>query len=180
MKDANDAEYKRNEERHKSLLDKLNEVRDAIAGKFRPNVGGDIPPGPDRSDRTIVGIKFNRGPKMKSAAHDAGKMKDSSYSPDDHETKMSDFEAKQSKRSKRAEKYDKAQARRSKGLASDVSDIADSVHGQLNGLGKNVYKIYRLLLSKLGGSDSDYDGANNKEYMAFPHLLQSQMHSMES
>ena len=163
MKDANDAEYKRNEERHKSLLDKLNEVRDAIAGKFRPNVGGNVPP--DYSGRKVSSFKFNRGPKMKSAAHDAGKMKDPSYSSDDHETKMSDFEAKQSKRSKRAEKYDKAQARRSKGLASDVSDIADSVHGQLNGLGKNVYKIYRLLLSKLGGSDSDYDGANNKEYM---------------
>ena len=163
MKDASDAEYKRNEERHKSLLDKLNEVRDAIAGKFRPNVGGDTPP--DYSGREVSGFKFNRGPKMKSAAHDAGKMKDPSYSPDDHETKMSDFETKQSKRSKKAEKYDKAQARRSKGLASDVSDIADSVHGQLNGLGKNVYKIYRLLLSKLGGSDSDYDGANNKEYM---------------
>ena len=165
MKDASDAEYKRNEERHKSLLDKLNEVRDAITGKFRPNVGGDIPPRPDYSGRDITGFKFNRGPKMKSAAHDAGKMKDPSYPSDDHETKMSDFEAKQSKRSKRAEKYDKAQARRSKGLASDVSDIADSVHGQLNGLGKNVYKIYRLLLNKLGGSDSDYDGANNKEYM---------------
>ena len=55
--------------------------------------------------------------------------------------------------------------RRTKGIASDVSDIADSVHGQLNGLGKNVFKIYRLLLRKLGGDDADYDGENNKEYM---------------
>ena len=55
--------------------------------------------------------------------------------------------------------------RRTKGIASDVSDIADSVHGQLNGLGKNVFKIYRLLLRKLGGEDADYDGENNKEYM---------------
>lgn len=34
-------------------------------------------------------------------------------------------------------------------IASNVNDIADSVHGQLNGVGSNVNKIYRLLGRKI-------------------------------
>ena len=48
-----------------------------------------------------------------------------------------------------------------------VSQIADSVYGQLNGVGKNVNKIYRVLLKKSGMSDSEIDGDNNKSYMGF-------------
>lgn len=49
-------------------------------------------------------------------------------------------------------------------IASNVNDIADSVHGQLNGVGSNVNKIYRLLLKHFGERDEDIEGDNNKTY----------------
>lgn len=52
-------------------------------------------------------------------------------------------------------------------IASNVSDIADSVHGQLNGVGSNVNKIYRLLLKHFGERDEDIKGDNNKTYQGF-------------
>lgn len=52
-------------------------------------------------------------------------------------------------------------------LASNVNDIADSVHGQLNGVGSNVNKIYRLLLKHFGERDEDIKGDNNKTYQGF-------------
>ena len=57
--------------------------------------------------------------------------------------------------------------RSSRSIADDVRDIADSVHGQLNGVGSNVNKIYRVLLKKNGLNDDDIKGDNNKEYMGF-------------
>ena len=52
-------------------------------------------------------------------------------------------------------------------IASNVNDIADSVHGQLNGVGSNVNKIYRLLLKHFGERDEDIEGDNNKTYQGF-------------
>ena len=54
-----------------------------------------------------------------------------------------------------------------KSIQSDVSKISDSVYGQLNGVGRNVYKIYKLLLKKFNESDENIDGENNKEYVGF-------------
>ena len=52
-------------------------------------------------------------------------------------------------------------------IQKDVSKISDSVYGQLNGVGSNVNKIYRLLLKQFGRKDEDIKGANNKEYVGF-------------
>lgn len=52
-------------------------------------------------------------------------------------------------------------------IAADVRDIADSVHGQLNGVGLNVNKIYKILLKKNGLTDDDIVGDNNKAYLGF-------------
>lgn len=48
-------------------------------------------------------------------------------------------------------------------IEKDVSKISDSVHGQLNGVGYNVNKIYRTLLKKWGYSDKNIKGDNNKQ-----------------
>lgn len=52
-------------------------------------------------------------------------------------------------------------------IQRDVSKIADSVYGQLNGVGSNINKIYRVLLKKMGLKDDDIKGDNNKSYMGF-------------
>ena len=59
----------------------------------------------------------------------------------------------------------KSSKRRTGDIASNVRDIADSVHGQLNGVGLNVNKIYKVLLKLTGTSDSDITGDNNKQYV---------------
>ena len=46
-------------------------------------------------------------------------------------------------------------------IQKDVSKISDSVYGQLNGVGSNVNKIYRLLLKRFGKKDEDIQGDNN-------------------
>lgn len=57
--------------------------------------------------------------------------------------------------------------RRTGDIASNVRDIADSVHGQLNGVGLNINKIYKVLLKLTGTSDDDITGDNNKQYVGF-------------
>lgn len=52
-------------------------------------------------------------------------------------------------------------------IQKDVSKITDSVYGQLNGVGSNINKIYKVLLKKLGLKDDDIKGENNKEYVGF-------------
>lgn len=52
-------------------------------------------------------------------------------------------------------------------IAEEVDKISDSVYGQLNGVGSNINKIYRLLLKITGHSDDDIKGDNNKEYVGF-------------
>lgn len=52
-------------------------------------------------------------------------------------------------------------------IAIEVDKISDSVYGQLNGVGSNINKIYRLLLKLSGHSDDDIKGDNNKEYVGF-------------
>ena len=52
-------------------------------------------------------------------------------------------------------------------IQKDVSQIANSVYGQLNGVGSNVNKIYKVLLKKNGLKDEDIKGENNKEYVGF-------------
>lgn len=103
----------------------------------------------------------NNAPKIKASAPSGSATKISTNSPKAESPSYDESTSVSGRRPRDAKKEE----RRTKGIASDVSDIADSVHGQLNGLGKNVFKIYRLLLRKLGGDDADYDGENNKEYM---------------
>lgn len=102
-------------------------------------------------------------PKVKASTAPGGTTKIASTPPNAESTSYDESATVAGGRSR--DRDAKKAERRTKGIASDVSDIADSVHGQLNGLGKNVFKIYRLLLRKLGGDDADYDGENNKEYM---------------
>ena len=52
-------------------------------------------------------------------------------------------------------------------IQKDISKISDSVYGQLNGVGSNVNKIYKLLLKRFGKKDEDIKGDNNKEYVGF-------------
>ena len=52
-------------------------------------------------------------------------------------------------------------------MLKNVGQIADSVYGQLNGVGSNANKIYRLLLKKNGMEDDDIKGDNNKQYVGF-------------
>lgn len=52
-------------------------------------------------------------------------------------------------------------------IASNVKDIADSVHGQLNGVGLNINKIYKTLIKFFGINDKDVAGDNNKAYVGF-------------
>lgn len=52
-------------------------------------------------------------------------------------------------------------------IQRDVSKIADSVYGQLNGVGSNINKIYKVLLKKMGLKDEDIKGENNKSYVGF-------------
>jgi hypothetical protein len=52
-------------------------------------------------------------------------------------------------------------------IQKDVSKISDSVYGQLNGVGSNVNKTYKLLLKKFGVKDEDIKGNNNKQYVGF-------------
>lgn len=103
----------------------------------------------------------SKSPKIKASAPSGSATKISTNSPKAESPSYDESTSVSGRRPRDAKKEE----RRTKGIASDVSDIADSVHGQLNGLGKNVFKIYRLLLRKLGGDDADYDGKNNKEYM---------------
>ena len=49
-------------------------------------------------------------------------------------------------------------------ISANVKKIADSVDGQLNGVGYNVNKILKLLLKKNNMSDADVGGENNKKY----------------
>ena len=49
-------------------------------------------------------------------------------------------------------------------VESNVKKISDSVDGQLNGVGRNVNKILRVLMKKNGMSDDDVAGENNKKY----------------
>ena len=102
-------------------------------------------------------------PKVKASTSSGGATKIASTPPNAESISYDESATVAGGRSR--DRDAKKVERRTKGIASDVSDIADSVHGQLNGLGKNVFKIYRLLLRKLGGDDADYDGENNKEYM---------------
>ena len=46
---------------------------------------------------------------------------------------------------------------------SNISKIRDSVDGQLDGVGSNVYKTYKLLLKAFGFHDKDIKGKNNKD-----------------
>ncbi|MCM1218690.1 MAG: phage tail tip lysozyme [Lachnospiraceae bacterium] len=62
---------------------------------------------------------------------------------------------------------ERSRVRGARSIAKDVSDIANSVHGQLNGVGSNINKIYRLLLKITGHNDDDIKGDNNKEYVGF-------------
>ena len=52
-------------------------------------------------------------------------------------------------------------------VQKDVSQIANSVYGQLNGVGSNVNKIYRMMLKTNKMQDEDIQGENNKEYVGF-------------
>jgi hypothetical protein len=52
-------------------------------------------------------------------------------------------------------------------VKKDVGQIATSVYGQLNGVGSNINKIYKLLLKKFNVKDEDIKGENNKEYVGF-------------
>lgn len=52
-------------------------------------------------------------------------------------------------------------------IQRDVSKIADSVYGQLNGVGSNINKIYKVLLKKMDLKDEDIKGENNKQYVGF-------------
>ena len=54
-----------------------------------------------------------------------------------------------------------------KSLIDNVDKIADSVYGQLNGLGLNVNKIYKLLLKMTNHTDDEITGENNKQYVGF-------------
>lgn len=63
----------------------------------------------------------------------------------------------------------------SQSIAKDVSKISDSVYGQLNGVGKNVNKIYRMLLKATGMKDDDISGDNNKEYVGFLGKIRTMM-----
>ena len=49
-------------------------------------------------------------------------------------------------------------------ISTNVKKIADSVDGQLNGVGYNVNKILKVLLKKNGMSEEDVQGTNNKKY----------------
>ena len=50
-------------------------------------------------------------------------------------------------------------------IQKDTDKITDSVYGQLNGVGSNVNKIYKLLLKQFNTNDDDIDGENNKDYV---------------
>ena len=52
-------------------------------------------------------------------------------------------------------------------IQKDVSKTADSVYGQLNGVGSNINKIYKSLIKKFGYEDNDIKGDNNKSYVGF-------------
>jgi len=52
-------------------------------------------------------------------------------------------------------------------IQKDVHQIADSVYGQLNGVGSNVNKIYRMMLKINNIKDDDIKGDNNKSYVGF-------------
>lgn len=52
-------------------------------------------------------------------------------------------------------------------IYGDVSKISDSVYGQLNGVGSNVNKTYRLLLKTFGETDDNISGDNNKSHVGF-------------
>ena len=80
--------------------------------------------------------------------------------PKDKSLKASDFNVKMSD--------DKSKSKRHRwfnDIASNVKDIADSVHGQLNGVGLNINKIYKVLLKLTGTTDKDITGDNNKQYV---------------
>lgn len=49
-------------------------------------------------------------------------------------------------------------------ISTNVKKIAESVDGQLNGVGYNVNKILKVLLKKNGMSEDDVQGENNKKY----------------
>ena len=55
-------------------------------------------------------------------------------------------------------------------LGKNVSKISKSVDGQLNGVGHNTYRIYKLLKKRLGkglDDDDDDDGSDAKPYRSF-------------
>nr|DAJ68057.1 MAG TPA: Beta- N-acetylglucosaminidase [Caudoviricetes sp.] len=52
-------------------------------------------------------------------------------------------------------------------IAKDVRSIASEIHGQLDGLGGNVYKIRRIFQKKEGISDEDISGSANKDRQGF-------------
>lgn len=60
-------------------------------------------------------------------------------------------------------------------IQKDTDKMTDSVYGQLNGVGSNVNKIYKLLLKQFNTSDDDIDGENNKEYVGFLGRLRTKL-----
>jgi len=52
-------------------------------------------------------------------------------------------------------------------IAKDVRSIASEIHGQLDGLGGNVYRIRRIFQKKEGISDEDISGSANKDRQGF-------------
>jgi excisionase family DNA binding protein len=94
----------------------------------------------------------------------------SGYEPDN--TKVSVSPADQSSKSQGTSKSQNYSAPKIDSdfytsVKKDVSQIANSVYGQLNGVGSNINKIYRLLLKKFGEKDEDIKGDNNKSYVGF-------------
>ena len=59
---------------------------------------------------------------------------------------------------------DKKKVSKTTEISTNVKKIADSVDGQLNGVGYNVNKILKVLLKKNNMSDTDVEGENNKKY----------------
>lgn len=137
-------------------------------------VNGDTPPGtptPVNAEQDTPNTKANRGRRRKggepqqttvntgSNKRQKGNATSGKYKPESSGSTVSGDENRAGRTYNMGSMTDRIQR--------DVSKIADSVYGQLNGVGSNINKIYKVLLKKMGLKDEDIKGENNKQYVGF-------------
>lgn len=128
------------------------------------------------SKNNTSSTRVSSGNARNTKIHSSSLGRDSKYKPESHNintnigidsTRVKTKDYKPTKSTKTSGDYSKDSGSAIQSIRKDVSKISDSVYGQLNGVGSNVNKIYRLLLNRFGKKDEDIKGDNNKEYVGF-------------